>query len=271
MTAPSFLLKSLEQALSYDSTAFMIYTGPPQSSRRTDIELLKIDEFKEGCSKNNIELSSVVVHAPYIINLASSNTEKHDISVNILLNEVGRCEKIGSKYLVVHPGSNENTCEGINQIAKAINACNKLSNKVVICLETMSGKGNEIGINFEQLNQIIQKIECKESVGVCLDTCHISDAGYNVSNIESILSEFDKLIGLYYLKVIHLNDSLNQQGSKKDRHANIGKGTIGLNTLAQYVHNEKLLNVIKILETPYVDGKAIYKEEINLLLNHNEV
>ena len=269
MSAPDYLVGSLNEALSYKANAFMIYTGAPQNSKRVELSKLKIDEFKVKLKENNIAIENVIVHAPYIINLASVNPYKHKIAIDVLKNEIIRTNAIGCKYLVLHPG-NAVDCDidtGINNIANSINEIlDSLSdNSVVICLETMSGKGTEVGRNFDQLAKIISLINKKENIGVCLDTCHINDAGYDLTHFDSILDEFDQKIGLDYLHVIHLNDSNNQMNSHKDRHANIGNGTIGFDLLCAIAHNKRIESIPKILETPWYDNHALYATEIQAL------
>lgn len=269
MSAPDYLVGSLNEALSYKANAFMIYTGAPQNSKRVELSKLKIDEFKVKLKENNIAIENVIVHAPYIINLASVNPYKHKIAIDVLKNEIIRTNAIGCKYLVLHPG-NAVDCDintGINNIANSINEIlDSLSdNSVVICLETMSGKGTEVGRNFDQLAKIISLINKKENIGVCLDTCHINDAGYDLTHFDSILDEFDQKIGLDYLHVIHLNDSNNQMNSHKDRHANIGNGTIGFDLLCAIAHNKRIESIPKILETPWYDNHALYAIEIQAL------
>ena len=269
MSAPDYLVGSLNEALSYKANAFMIYTGAPQNSKRVELSKLKIDEFKVKLKENNIAIENVIVHAPYIINLASVNPSKHKIAIDVLKNEIISTNAIGCKYLVLHPG-NAVDCDidtGINNIANSINEIlDSLSdNSVVICLETMSGKGTEVGRNFDQLAKIISLINKKENIGVCLDTCHINDAGYDLTHFDSILDEFDKKIGLDYLHVIHLNDSNNQMNSHKDRHANIGNGTIGFDLLCAIAHNKRIESIPKILETPWYDNHALYAMEIQAL------
>ena len=269
MSAPDYLVGSLNEALSYKANAFMIYTGAPQNSKRVELSKLKIDEFKIKLKENNIAIENVIVHAPYIINLASVNPYKHKIAIDVLKNEIIRTNAIGCKYLVLHPG-NAVDCDidtGINNIANSINEIlDSLSdNSVVICLETMSGKGTEVGRNFDQLAKIISLINKKENIGVCLDTCHINDAGYDLTHFDSILDEFDQKIGLDYLHVIHLNDSNNQMNSHKDRHANIGNGTIGFDLLCAIAHNKRIESIPKILETPWYDNHALYAIEIQAL------
>ena len=269
MSAPDYLVGSLNEALSYKANAFMIYTGAPQNSKRVELSKLKIDEFKVKLKENNIAIENVIVHAPYIINLASVNPYKHKIAIDVLKNEIIRTNAIGCKYLVLHPG-NAVDCDidtGINNIANSINEIlDSLSdNSVVICLETMSGKGTEVGRNFDQLAKIISLINKKENIGVCLDTFRINDDEYDLTDFESIIDEFDQKIGVDYLHVIHLNDSNNQMNSHKDRHANIGNGTIGFDLLCAIAHNKRIESIPKILETPWYDNHALYAMEIQAL------
>ncbi|GHU34357.1 putative endonuclease 4 [Bacilli bacterium] len=233
MAKPDYLVGSLNTALSYGSNTFMIYTGAPQNSMRTALSLLHIEEFQKGLKEHNIDINNLVVHAPYIVNIGTSDPRRNAISVQTLKTEVYRTHAIGCKYLVLHPG-NATDCArevAIANIANSINKINKENSGVVICLETMSGKGSEIGRTLEELATIIKGVQHKHLVGVCVDTCHINDAGYDNANIDGFLNDFDKLIDLNYLKVIHLNDSKNGRSAHKDRHENIGYGTIGFDNL----------------------------------------
>lgn len=229
MTSPDFLYGSLLEATSQDANCFMIYTGSPQSIKRQPINALKIADLKIGLNKYKILGNDIIVHAPYILNLANSDIAKRKFMINFLNSEIKTIEAIGANKYVIHPGSNPSKGDGCMLIADIINKVN--NKKIIFCLETMAGLGNQIGSNLLELKVIIDKVYNKDLVGVCVDTCHINDAGYDVNNVDNFLSEFDKVIGLKYLKVLHINDSLNNQGAKKDRHANIGKGTISLKTL----------------------------------------
>ena len=261
------LLGSLNEALSYGANTFMFYTGAPQNTARSkindEITLLALQKMKE----NNIDYSKVVVHAPYIINLANNKEDdKYDFSIRFLTEEVRRCEQLGIKHLVLHPGSHvglgvevgiENIINGSNIILK--------DTDVTILLETMAGKGTEIGRNFDEIKQIIDGINNKENIGVCMDTCHLNDAGYDISNFDTVLDEFDKVIGLSYLKCIHINDSKNVFSSHKDRHENIGFGNLGFDTIINIIYNPRLGDIPRILETPWLEQKAPYKYEIEMI------
>ena len=261
------LLGSLEEALSYGANTFMFYTGAPQNTMRYQIDDDLTEKAYDKMKENNILLDKVIVHAPYIINLANPDIEKHNFAINFLKQEVSRCEKLGIRNMVLHPGSHVGLGidGGIELIIDGLNKVLKDDNSVCILLETMAGKGSEIGSNFLEIKRIIDGIEKKELIGVCMDTCHLHDAGYDLSNFDDILDEFDRIIGLEYVKCIHINDSKNSCGSHKDRHENIGKGYIGLDNLIGVIYNKRLDNIPKILETPYINDKPPYKEEINLI------
>ncbi len=270
MKGKDMLLGSVKEALSYDANALMIYTGAPQNTRRKPIDELKIEEAKELLKENNIPLENVVIHAPYIINLANTlKPETFELAVDFLKIEIERVEAIGAKYLVLHPGAHVGAGEeeGLNQIVKGLNEVLTKDQNVIICLETMSGKGSECGKTFEELQYIIENIKFPEKMGVCLDTCHIHDAGYDLNNVDKILEDFDNIIGLNKLFVIHVNDSKNEQGASKDRHENLGYGHIGFEKIMNVINHPKLNDVIKVLETPYTDDRTIppYKKEIKMI------
>lgn len=256
---------SVKEALEYGSTTFMFYTGAPQNTKRAKIDIKKTEEAVELMKKNNIDLNNVVVHAPYIINPA--NDKNFEFNVSFLKEEIRRVESLGVNLLVLHPGSHvglgvEN---GIKNIINTLNASLTNDNSVTVCLETMAGKGTELGKNFDELKSIIDGVSHKSKIGICMDTCHLNDAGYDLADFDLILDEFDKKIGLKYLKVIHINDSKNAISSHKDRHENIGYGSIGFDKLICIIYNKKLENIPKILETPYIEGKPPYKFEIDMI------
>lgn len=267
LSQPDYLLGSLNEAVGYGANCLMIYNGAPQNTIRPRIQQLKIDEFKNACKINNFNLDNLIVHAPYIINLATNDEKKQKFAYQVLLDEIKRTEAIGCKFLVVHPGNSMGIelDQAFANVASIINKVNKINKHVVICLETMSGKGTEVGKQFNDLNQIITQIKNKELIGICLDTCHMNDAGYDLKKFDDILSEINKLIGINYIKVVHLNDSKNVMNSHSDRHENIGYGTIGFKTLVNIAYNNQLKDIPKILETPYYDNKPPYFYEIKSL------
>ncbi|MEG2610531.1 MAG: deoxyribonuclease IV [Bacilli bacterium] len=269
----SQLLGSLEEALSYDANTFMIYTGAPQNTNRVPIDdsltykaLLKMKE-------KNIDLRNIIVHAPYIINPA--NSKNLDFAISFLTQEIERTEKLGLTKLVLHPGSHVNLGEevAITNIIHVLNNCIRSDTKVSILLETMAGKGSEIGKNFNELARIINGVVYKEKVQICLDTCHLNDSGYDLKEFNTIIKEFDEKIGINKIGCIHINDSKNTLNAHKDRHENFGFGTIGFDTLINIIYHESLKNVPKILETPYIptENKNIsyppYKFEIEMIKN----
>ena len=263
------LLKSVKECISYGANTFMFYTGAPQNTVRRDIDNNMTIEAHNLMLNENINIDDVIVHAPYIINLA--NDKNHDFNVNFLKEEIKRVEKLGISKLVLHPGSHVGLGidKGIENIIRGLNDSITEDMNLTICLETMAGKGSEVGSNFDELKRIIDGVKYNNKIAICMDTCHINDAGYDISNIDNILEEFDNIIGLDRLKVLHINDSKNIIGARKDRHENIGYGTIGFDNLLKVIYHEKLKDVPKILETPYVDteiGKlAPYKVEIKMI------
>lgn len=263
------ILGSVKEALSYGATTFMFYTGAPQNTMRSPLNMEITKEAIELMRENNIDYSKVIVHAPYIINLANNQDEdKFMFSVNFLKEELKRCEELGIKYIVLHPGSHVGLGidEGIKNIIKGLNMILENTN-VTILLETMAGKGSEIGSNFKEIKKIITGVKNKNNIGVCMDTCHLSDAGYDVKNFDTLLNYFDEVVGLNYLHCVHINDSKNERDSHKDRHENIGFGTIGFDTLINIIYNDRLKDIPKILETPYIGEYAPYRYEIEMIRN----
>ena len=275
---PEQLLGSTKEAISYNANAFMFYTGAPQNTVRKPINQELISEAKKLMEENNIAIENVICHAPYIINLANRNDDsKWDFSISFLKNEINRCEEMGVKYIVVHPGSAVGISreEGLQNIVDALNIFINEDDKCMILLETMAGKGNELGRSLEEIHYIVDNIKLKNKIGVCLDTCHLNDAGYDMSNFDLYLDAFDKLIGLDKVKCIHVNDSKNDLESHKDRHANIGYGTIGFENMLNIIYNERIKDIPKMLETPYV-GESLedkkrnyppYRFEIEMIKN----
>lgn len=271
MSGKKMLLGAAEEAASYNADTFMIYTGAPQNTRRKAIEEMNIPAGEAFMKEH--KLSNIVVHAPYIINLGNTiKPENFGFATQFLREEIVRSEALGAKQITMHPGAHvgAGADAAIAQIVQGLNEVLTKDQTAQIALETMAGKGTEIGRTFEELAKIIEGVTLNEKLSVTLDTCHINDAGYNVrEDFDGVLEEFDRIIGLDRLKVIHVNDSKNPQGSHKDRHANIGFGTIGFEALNKVVHHPKLSDLAKILETPYVgedkkDKKAPYGYEIKM-------
>lgn len=261
------LIGSVKETIGYGANTFMFYTGAPQNTNRSNIDSTLTQQALSIMKENNINIKNIVVHAPYIINPA--NSKNFDFNVRFLKEEISRVESLGVDKLVLHPGSHVGlgASEGIKNIINTLNLALKPETKLVICLETMAGKGSEIGSNFEEIKRIIDGVELKDKIGVCMDTCHLNDAGYNLKHFDKLLNDFDNIIGLKYLKVIHINDSKNELGTHKDRHENIGIGSIGFETLIKIIYHDKLKGIPKILETPYVEGKPPYKFEIEMIRN----
>ncbi len=271
-------LGSAKEAVSYGANTFMVYTGAPQNTRRKKIQELKIDEAWEYLHAHNIE--EIVIHAPYIINLANTiKPETFELAVEFLALELERSAAMRSNTLILHPGSHVGAGSeaGIKQIIKGLNEVLTIDTTCNIALETMAGKGSEIGFQFEELAQIYDGVTYNEKLRVCMDTCHMNDAGYDiVHDFDGVLEQFDKRIGINQIAAIHLNDSKNPIGARKDRHENLGFGTIGFDALYRIAHYKELEHIPKILETPYVkvdtDTKQSYppyKHEIEVLRTGN--
>lgn len=272
MSGKKMLEGSAEEAHQFGESTFMIYTGAPQNTRRKNINDLNIEKGHKVMEQYG--LSNIVVHAPYIINIGNTTKpEVYELGVNFLQNEIERTQAIGAKDIVLHPGAHvgSGADKGINQIIKGLNEVLTHDHDVRIALETMAGKGTEIGRSFEELARIIDGVTHNDRLSICFDTCHTHDAGYNIKNdFDGVLNEFDKIIGIDRIKVVHVNDSKNEQGAHKDRHENIGFGYIGFDALNNVVHHEAFKDIPKILETPYVgedkkNKKPPYRFEIEML------
>lgn len=272
MNGKKMLLGSSEVAASDGSNTFMIYTGAPQNTRRRPIEELNIEAGQNHMKEHDI--SDIIVHAPYIINIA--NTTKpatFELGTSFLASEIERTAALGAKQIVLHPGAHVGAGveKGTERIIEGLNEVLTKDQTVNIALETMAGKGTEIGRSFDEIARIIDGVTYNEKLTVCLDTCHIHDAGYDiVSDFDGVLTEFDKIVGLDRIQVIHVNDSKNERGASKDRHENIGFGHIGFDPLNYIVHLDTFKEIPKILETPFVgedkkNKKSPYKEEIAML------
>lgn len=276
MSGKKMLLASSEEAASYGATTFMIYTGAPQNTRRKPIEDLNIEAGKKHMEDHG--LSNIVVHAPYIINIANTvKPEVFELGVEFLQKEMERTVAIGASQIVLHPGAHVGAGaeKGIKKIIEGLNEVLSVDLPVQIALETMAGKGSECGRTFEEIAQIIDGVTNNERLSVCFDTCHTHDAGYDiVDDFDGVLEEFDKIIGLDRIKVVHVNDSKNERGARKDRHENLGFGHIGFEALHYIVHHEVFKDIPKILETPWVgtdskNKKPPYKYEIEMLRSGN--
>lgn len=272
MSGKKMLEGSAEEAHQFGESTFMIYTGAPQNTRRKNINDLNIEKGHKVMEQYG--LSNIVVHAPYIINIGNTTKpEVYELGVNFLQNEIERTQALGAKDIVLHPGAHvgAGADKGINQIIKGLNEVLTHDHDVRIALETMAGKGTEIGRSFEELARIIDGVTHNDRLSICFDTCHTHDAGYNIKNdFDGVLNEFDKIIGIDRIKVVHVNDSKNEQGAHKDRHENIGFGYIGFDALNNVVHHEAFKDIPKILETPYVgedkkNKKPPYRFEIEML------
>lgn len=265
MNGKDMFLGSAKEAAGFGENVFMVYTGAPQNTVRKPIEKLNGPAGKAYMAEHN--LKEVVVHAPYIINLGNTlKPQNFAFGVQFLQQEIARAEAIGAKQIVLHPGAHvgEGPQKAIDQIAKGLNEVITDNQSAQIALETMAGKGTEVGITFEQLAEIISKVSNNEKLSVTFDTCHTNDAGYDVKNdFDGVLNEFDHIVGLDRLKVIHLNDSKNERGSQKDRHQIIGLGTIGFKALNYIAHHDQLASVPKIMETP------ILKDPENKRIKYN--
>lgn len=258
------LYASVKEAVSYQANTFMFYTGAPQNTIRKEIDINLVKKAQELMSANNIDINSVICHAPYIVNPASNDLIKQDFAVSFLQEEIRRCSLMGVTKMVLHPGSavNETREEGLNNIVKVLDRVLDNSYDVKILLETMAGKGNECGINLEEINYLIKNVKDNTKLGVCLDTCHLNDSGVDIASFDKYLDDFDNLIGLERIGCVHVNDSKNPIGSHKDRHENIGLGTLGFDSLLKVINNPRLEKIPFILETPYVCREDNEKEKI---------
>ena len=256
------LLGSVNEAISYGANTFMFYTGAPQNTNRLPINDELTDSAYKLMRDNGIDLDKVIVHAPYIVNLG--NLDKFDFSVSFLVEEVKRVARLGIKYMVLHPGAyvNYEKDDSIRTIIDGLNIILNNDSDVTILLETMAGKGTEIGSSILDIKRIIDGVKYKSKIGICLDTCHLFDSGVDISKFDEYLDLVDKEIGIDYIKCIHINDSKNMMGSHKDRHENIGIGNIGFDTLINVIYNDRIKDIPKILETPYVTKEDGLKEKI---------
>ncbi len=274
------LLGCVLEAVSYGANTFMFYTGAPQNTNRVMIDNALTKQALDLMNEHGIDLANVVVHAPYIINIANKKDPvKFQFAVDFLVQELERCEQLGIKRMVLHPGSHVGLGieVGLANIVEALNmALEKSSSKTIICLETMAGKGGEMGSDFTQFVTILKQLHHPERLQICLDTCHLNDAGFDLTKFDELLDQIDHIVGIEKIGCIHVNDSKSQRGERKDRHENIGLGTIGFQTLLHIIEHPKLKSIPKILETPYVSPKESdkerkyppYKFEIEMIKHH---
>ena len=269
MKAPDFYLGSVKEALSYGANTLMLYTGAPQNTVRTELSKLKIEEAFALIKEQQLDISKFICHAPYLINLSNSlSPEKLDMSIRLLRLEMERTKAMGIEVLVLHPGGHmtAGVDVGLDTLIKNLNyVLDTDTTGVKIAIETMAGKGSEVGTTLEQVSYVIKNINKKDQVGVCLDTCHLNDSGYNVSNTKQLIEQIKNTISLEKVLVIHINDSKNPQGAHKDRHENLGYGYVGFDAINAIVHAEEFGNIPKILETPYIGIYPPYKKEIEML------
>ncbi|RXZ84740.1 deoxyribonuclease IV [Paenibacillaceae bacterium] len=267
------LLSANQEAVSYGSSSFMIYTGAPQNTRRKPVEDLYIEEGKAAMAASGIH--EIVVHAPYIVNLGSYKENTFELAVQFLQEEIRRTHVIGVRNIVLHPGAytDKDAEYGIERIAEGLNQVLEGTKEtdVNIALETMAGKGTEIGRNFDEIAKIIDKVQNNERLTVCMDTCHMHDAGYDLAgDLDGVLHSFDQTVGLDRVAVVHINDTKNPRGAGKDRHAPIGAGWLGHEAISRIVHHELLAGRPFILETPWIGKESktqrpMYEAEIALL------
>lgn len=252
------------EAKAMGANTFAFFTRNPRGGKAKDVDMKDVKEFNKYIKEN--DFGKLVAHAPYTLNAASATEKTREFALMAMNEDLAKMELIPGNYYNFHPGSHvkQGVDLGVNLIADVLNKVLKKDMTTTVLLETMAGKGTEIGRNFEEIKSIIDKVELSDKVGVCLDTCHISDGGYDIiDNLDVVLEEFDKIIGLDKLKALHLNDSKNERESHKDRHEKIGEGYLGIDTFKNIVNHPYLKTLPMILETP--NDFSGYKEEIELL------
>lgn len=266
LSASKGYLNMGKEAISINANTFQFFTRNPRGSKAKELDLKDIEEYKKLAEENNF--ATILAHAPYILNPCSSNEQNRILAFELMQDDLKRLEHIPNQMYNFHPGSHtgQGIEVGIEQISQMLNKLLTAEQTTTVLLETMAGKGSEVGSKFEELRAIIDRVELKEKMGVCLDTCHVNDAGYDVvNNLDGVLEEFDKIIGIEKLKAIHLNDSKNPLSSHKDRHECIGEGHIGIEAFERIINHPQLRNLPFYLETPNeLEG---YKKEIEILRN----
>ncbi len=256
-----------KEAKSIEADTFQFFTRNPQGGKAKEIDADDAQKYNEFAQKNNF--SKIVAHAPYTLNPCSDNPQTREFAEMVFEDDLQRMEFVPHNYYNFHPGSHvgQGVETGVKLIVDLLNRVLQPEQTTTVLLETMSGKGSEVGARFEELAEIISSVHLNEKMGVCLDTCHVFSAGYDiVHHLDDVISEFDKIIGLTRLKAIHLNDSLMPFGAHKDRHAKIGAGEIGLTALVNFVNHPAIKNLPIILETP--NDLSGYAAEIKLLQSH---
>lgn len=254
-----------KDAVSIDATTFQFFTRNPRGGKAKDIVEADVEAYLQLAAEHGIQ--RVLAHAPYTMNACSKDAGIRGFALELMQDDLRRMEYLPDNCYNFHPGSHvgQGLEIGIKQIVELLNTVIKPEQRTTILLETMAGKGSEVGSRFEELKQIIDGVEYKDKIGVCLDTCHVYDAGYDiVGDLDGVLAEFDEVIGLDYLKAIHLNDSMNPMASHKDRHQKIGQGSLGLEAIVNVISHEKLRHLPFYLETPHDDLNG-YAQEIALL------
>ena len=258
-----------KEALKIGGNTFQYFTRNPRGGSVKELNMKDVEEYKKIANENGIEV--ILAHAPYTINVCSADEKIRKFGIETMKDDIKRLEVVGNSMYNFHPGSHvgQGSEEGIKLIIKALNEILTKKQKTTVLLETMAGKGSEVGRSFEEIKAIIDGVELKEKIGVCLDTCHVYDAGYDIVNdLDWVLNKFDKIIGIERLKAIHLNDDKNPFESHKDRHEKIGEGSIGIEAFRRIINDERLENLPFYLETPNeLDG---YEKEIKMLKEMRE-
>ncbi len=266
LSASKGYLNMGKEAVKIGANTFAFFTRNPRGGSAKEIDENDVKSFLEFAEEH--EFATLVAHAPYTLNACSDKSETREFALNTMRDDLRRMEYTPNQYYNFHPGSHvgQGVDAGIDCIVKQLNEVLTEDMTTTVLLETMAGKGSEIGRSFEELKRIIDGVNLKNKLGVCLDTCHVYDAGYDIVNdLDGVLDEFDRVIGLDYLKALHMNDSKNPFESHKDRHEKIGEGSIGFDTMVNVINNDRLQGLPIILETPNeLDG---YAHEISMLKN----
>ena len=264
LSASKGFLHMGKEAVSIGANTFQFFTRNPRGFKVKELDAQDCEKFLEFWKENNG--GKIIAHAPYTLNACSADERTRELAYMIMSDDLERLEHVPGNYYNFHPGSHvkQGVEVGIDYIVELLNKIIKPEQKTTVLLETMAGKGSEIGRSFEELKTIIDRVECREKIGVCLDSCHIFDGGYDIVNdLDGVFEEFDKVVGLEKLHFIHLNDSKNPIGSHKDRHEVIGKGNIGLDAITAFINHSAVRNLPIVLETP--NDLPGYKQEIELL------